>query len=105
MEEYGRITTIIVNNDNMAQMLSGLCEDLSIKLRIEDFMSEAQKLMMEEDLHHDFEMLNTLAGMSEEEFYQFLDQPDEHQLEGFSQMIESSTWINTDWIVSMTARR
>ena len=88
MEEYGRITTIIVNNDNMAQMLSGLCEDLSIKLRIEDFMSEAQKLMMEEDLHHDFEMLNTLAGMSEEEFYQFLDQLDEHQLEGFSQMIE-----------------
>ena len=72
----------------MAQMLSGLCEDLSIKLRIEDFMSEAQKLMMEEDLHHDFEMLNTLAGMSEEEFYQFLDQLDEHQLEGFSQMIE-----------------
>ena len=88
MEEYGSITTIIVNNDNMAQMLSGLCEDLSIKLRIEDFMSEAQKLMMEEDLHHDFEMLNTLAGMSEEEFYQFLDQLDEHQLEGFSQMIE-----------------
>lgn len=88
MEEYGRITTLIVNNDNMAQMLSGLCEDLSIKLRIEDFMSEAQKLMMEEDLHHDFEMLNTLAGMSEEEFYQFLDQLDEHQLEGFSQMIE-----------------
>ena len=43
---------------------------------------------MEEDLHHDFEMLNTLAGMSEEEFYQFLDQLDEHQLEGFSQMIE-----------------
>ena len=36
MEEYGRITTLIVNNDNMAQMLSGLCEDLSIKLRIED---------------------------------------------------------------------
>ena len=88
MEEYGRITTLIVNNDNMAQMLSGLCEDLSIKLRIEDFMSEAQKLMMEEDLHHDFKMLNTLAGMSEEEFYQFLDQLDEHQLEGFSQMIE-----------------
>lgn len=88
MEEFGRINTIIVNNDNMAQMLSGLCEDLSIKLRIEDFMSEAQKLIMEEDLHHDFEMLNTLAGMSEEEFYQFLDQLDEQQLEGFSQMIE-----------------
>ena len=80
MEEYGRITTLIVNNDNMAQMLSGLCEDLSIKLRIEDFMSEAQKLMMEEDLHHDFEMLNTLAGMSEEEFYQFLDQLDDSPL-------------------------
>lgn len=88
IEEFGRISTIIVNNDNMAQMVSGMCDDLSIKLRIEDFMSEAQKIILEEDLHHDFEMLNTLAGMSEEEFYQFLDQLDEHQLEGFSQMIE-----------------
>lgn len=51
-------------------------------------MSEAQKAILEEDIHHDFEMLNTLAGMSEEDFYRFLDNLDENQLEGFSQMIE-----------------
>ncbi|MFQ7539654.1 MAG: plasmid pRiA4b ORF-3 family protein, partial [Clostridium sp.] len=53
-----------------------------------DFMSEAQKAILEEDIHHDFEMLNTLAGMSEEDFYLFLENLDENQLEGFSQMIE-----------------
>ena len=88
IDEYGGIINLIVNNDNLAQMLSGLCEDLSMRLNIEDFMSEAQKAILEEDIHHDFEMLNTLAGMSEEDFYLFLENLDENQLEGFSQMIE-----------------
>ena len=37
--DKGRMKTVVVNNENMANMLSGICEDLKIPLRIEDFIT------------------------------------------------------------------
>lgn len=86
--EEGRMKAVLVNNENMANMLGGICEDLKIPLRIEDFITEAQKESLEQDLHEDFDMLSDLAGMSEQEFYEFLNQMDEEELHSFSEMIE-----------------
>lgn len=90
IKEHGRMRSIVVNNPNMAQILSGLCGDLNIPLCIEDFISEAQRKIIDDAPSAGVAMLQKLADMSEDEFYEFLDSLDEDQLEEISAMIEDN---------------
>lgn len=87
IETNGCMQTIVVNNDNMAQILSGVCEDLGIEIRIEDFISKAQEEILY-NIQEDYDFLNALSEMDEDEFYHMLDNMDEEELSEFYETIK-----------------
>lgn len=87
IEANGCMQTIVVNNDNMAQILCGVCEDLGIEIRIGDFISKAQEEILY-NIQEDYEFLNTLSEMNEEEFCHMLENMDEDELSEFYETIK-----------------
>ena len=80
---------ILVNNENLRFMLSGLCEDLKINLAIEHFITKTQLELYDTfDSGDDMEILEAMANMNGEEFYDFIQNMDSEELAGFQEFLK-----------------
>lgn len=93
-KENGIPDTLKVNNENMRFMLSGICEDLNIILVMEPFRTQFETMLIPDINEEDLEILDTLAHLSGEEFYDFMENMDEDELLAFQEFI--SQYLDSD---------
>lgn len=92
MYEDGIPDKILVNNENLRFMLSGLCEDLGITIAIETFITQTEKDMRqdpyEDSPEDDLEILETMAGMEHEEFFDFVKNMRPEEMADFQEFLK-----------------
>ena len=93
-KENGIPDTIKVNSENMRFMLSSFCEDLGIMLLMEPFRTKFETMLLPDINEEDLEILETLAHLSGEEFYDFMESMDENELLAFQEFI--SKYLESD---------
>ena len=71
----------------MRFMLSAFCEDLGIMLLMEPFRTQFETMLLPDIDEKDIEILDTLAHLSGEEFYDFMESMDENELMAFQEFI------------------
>ncbi|RGC19696.1 plasmid pRiA4b ORF-3 family protein [Absiella sp. AM54-8XD] len=86
-KENGIPDTLKVNSENMRFMLSAFCEDLGIMLLMEPFRTQFETMLLPDIDEKDIEILDTLAHLSGEEFYDFMESMDENELMAFQEFI------------------
>lgn len=79
---------IIVNNENMRIMLSGFCEDLGIALLVEPFVTTIEADFMDILEDTDMQILDTLADMTPDEFFEFMSKMDDEELHEFQSFLQ-----------------
>jgi len=86
---------ILVNNENVRFMLSGLCEALKINLGIESFITKTQKeFSYSFEDENDMEILETMANMDNDEFIDFIQTLGEDELVDFQSFLKK--YINEE---------
>lgn len=90
--EDGIPDKILVNNENMRFILSGLCEDLAIKISVEPFMTQTEKDLLKDPFEdhdeEDLEILETMAGMGNEEFFDFVQSMRPEEMADFQEFLK-----------------
>lgn len=79
---------IIINNENMRTMICGFCDDVGISLVIEPFMTQLEEEFVGIFDDTDMQVLDTLADMTPEEFYEFMSKMDDNEMQDFHKFLE-----------------
>ena len=93
-KENGIPDTLKVNSENMRFMLSAFCEDLGIMLLTEPFRTQFETMLLPDINEEDLDILEALANLSGEEFYDFVEGMDENELMAFQEFI--SRYLESD---------
>lgn len=79
---------IIVNNENLKKMLTPICDALLITLQLEPFLTEMEEEFFDSFENNDMQMMDMLANMSPDEFYDLMSSMNEEELLQFQQFLQ-----------------